>query len=345
MSPFIFTVTARMSVQRRWQNFPGSFPVGVWPKGSKHILGDGTGRLIAPTEQDQIRLQVVDHNRRRILRPPTDHGIGRPVNSRFRRELRNHLCSDRQLVRLRRCSELPHVGHDLCGRNSVPDGFELYLRRRQGAALCRTERRICVRGLGSATQSVHLRHVRHGDFERACGRSSDVSGGPIHQAYDCTCRIELFWRTVDRSRLPMPWTGGGAAPTPWEPSLRSRTNLARGGRSRPGPMAEPLPILIRLRSTSGVETVTATFVPIAVTQVASVPPGLALKVDNRDNWPSYNFPWGIGETHRLEAPAQLTDSPGPAVVVCRMVQWRQPGAGLYGARHRGRYRSTPGRHL
>ena len=41
-----------------------------------------------------------------------------------------------------------------------------------------------------------------------------------------------------------------------------------------------------------------------------MPPGLALKVDNRDNWPSYNFPWGVGETHRLEAPAQLTDSQG-----------------------------------
>jgi uncharacterized protein (TIGR03437 family) len=58
------------------------------------------------------------------------------------------------------------------------------------------------------------------------------------------------------------------------------------------------------------DTVTATFVPVAVTTVSSMPPGLALKVDNRDNWPSYNFPWGIGEQHRLEAPARLTDEQG-----------------------------------
>lgn len=57
-------------------------------------------------------------------------------------------------------------------------------------------------------------------------------------------------------------------------------------------------------------TITAKYVPVAVTQVSSLPPGLALKVDGRNNWPSYNFPWGVGETHKIEAPAELTDAQG-----------------------------------
>lgn len=58
------------------------------------------------------------------------------------------------------------------------------------------------------------------------------------------------------------------------------------------------------------DTVTATFVPGASTLLATSPPGLALKIDGRTNWPSYGFIWGIGETHHLEAPAQQTDAQG-----------------------------------
>jgi uncharacterized protein (TIGR03437 family) len=56
--------------------------------------------------------------------------------------------------------------------------------------------------------------------------------------------------------------------------------------------------------------ITATYVPLAVTQITTVPPGLSIKVDGRDNWPSANFPWGTGETHRIEAAAEQTDSAG-----------------------------------
>ena len=55
------------------------------------------------------------------------------------------------------------------------------------------------------------------------------------------------------------------------------------------------------------DTLTATFVPVGVTQVITAPFGLKIKVDGRDNWTTYNFPWGVGETHHLEAPAQQTD--------------------------------------
>ena len=71
-----------------------------------------------------------------------------------------------------------------------------------GAAFRRTERRVRVRGLGSATQSVRLRHVRHGDDERAGGRSSDVSGGPVHQTRDRSRRTRIFWRTVRSVATP-----------------------------------------------------------------------------------------------------------------------------------------------
>src|SRR5204862_6557400 len=51
--------------------------------------------------------------------------------------------------------------------------------------------------------------------------------------------------------------------------------------------------------------------------------GLAVKVDGRDNWLSYNFPWGIGETHKLDAPAQLTDDQGR---IWNFKSWSQGGA-------------------
>ncbi len=60
------------------------------------------------------------------------------------------------------------------------------------------------------------------------------------------------------------------------------------------------------------DTIAATFVPAAVTQIQTSPPGLAVKVDGRENWASFDFIWGVGETHQLEAPAQQTSSDGRA---------------------------------
>jgi uncharacterized protein (TIGR03437 family) len=58
------------------------------------------------------------------------------------------------------------------------------------------------------------------------------------------------------------------------------------------------------------DTLTATYVPVTVTDLKTNPQGLSLMVDGRDNWFSYFFPWAAGETHRLEAPAQQTDDKG-----------------------------------
>ncbi len=59
---------------------------------------------------------------------------------------------------------------------------------------------------------------------------------------------------------------------------------------------------------SNPDSLTATFVPVGVTQIISSPTGLPILVDGRSNWTTYNFPWGIGETHHIEAPLQATDS-------------------------------------
>ena len=66
----------------------------------------------------------------------------------------------------------------------------------------------------------------------------------------------------------------------------------------------------KVGSSTGPVTVTATYVPLAVTQISTLPAGLSVKVDGRDNWPSINFPWAAGETHSIEAPAEQTDSSG-----------------------------------
>ena len=60
----------------------------------------------------------------------------------------------------------------------------------------------------------------------------------------------------------------------------------------------------------GADSLTATFVPAAPILLTTSPPGLSLTVDGKSNWPTYNFTWGVGETHALQAPAQQTDSQG-----------------------------------
>jgi uncharacterized protein (TIGR03437 family) len=59
-----------------------------------------------------------------------------------------------------------------------------------------------------------------------------------------------------------------------------------------------------------IKTFTAVFVPGTATDLRTLPVGLTLKVDGRDNWTSYIFPWGAGEVHRLEAPETQTDASG-----------------------------------
>jgi uncharacterized protein (TIGR03437 family) len=58
------------------------------------------------------------------------------------------------------------------------------------------------------------------------------------------------------------------------------------------------------------DTLTGTFVPGAHVGFLTTPTGLKLTIDGRQNWPSYNFIWGQGETHTVSADATQTDSKG-----------------------------------
>lgn len=52
------------------------------------------------------------------------------------------------------------------------------------------------------------------------------------------------------------------------------------------------------------ESLTARFIRGAQVSLLSDPPGLKLEVDGRDNWPSYDFLWGVGTVHTVSAPAE-----------------------------------------
>jgi uncharacterized protein (TIGR03437 family) len=71
------------------------------------------------------------------------------------------------------------------------------------------------------------------------------------------------------------------------------------------------------------DTLTATYVPAAPILLTTSPAGLSLTVDGRSNWPTYNFTWGVGETHNLLAPAQQTDSQGR---IWSFASWSNGGA-------------------
>jgi len=66
----------------------------------------------------------------------------------------------------------------------------------------------------------------------------------------------------------------------------------------------------KVASGSSGQTVTATFGPATRVSLLTSPPGLKLKIDGRDDWTGYNFSWGLGETHNIEAPQLQTDSQG-----------------------------------
>ena len=58
------------------------------------------------------------------------------------------------------------------------------------------------------------------------------------------------------------------------------------------------------------DTLTVNFVPGALESFVTNPSGLKLNVDGRSNWPSFNFIWGLGETHTVSPLMQQNDSKG-----------------------------------
>ena len=63
-------------------------------------------------------------------------------------------------------------------------------------------------------------------------------------------------------------------------------------------------------NSAGTETLTASFVPGARVGFLTNPTGLKLNIDGRENWPGYNFIWGLGESHTVTAGATQSDSKG-----------------------------------
>ncbi|HEY3441796.1 MAG TPA: hypothetical protein VGK29_13615 [Paludibaculum sp.] len=70
------------------------------------------------------------------------------------------------------------------------------------------------------------------------------------------------------------------------------------------------------------QTLTAQFVPGLRASFVTLPTGLKLKIDGRENWPSLNFEWGIGHKHNVEAPTEQLDSRGRRY---RFVGWSNGG--------------------
>jgi uncharacterized protein (TIGR03437 family) len=58
------------------------------------------------------------------------------------------------------------------------------------------------------------------------------------------------------------------------------------------------------------DTLTGTFLPGAHVGFLTQPTGLKLTVDGNQNWPGYNFIWGLGQTHTVAAAATQTDAKG-----------------------------------
>ncbi|MBI4876787.1 MAG: hypothetical protein HY822_19290 [Acidobacteria bacterium] len=57
-------------------------------------------------------------------------------------------------------------------------------------------------------------------------------------------------------------------------------------------------------------SLTARFVAGAQAAFTTAPAGLRLKIDGRNNWPSYTFVWGAGTAHEISAPGEQTDAAG-----------------------------------
>jgi len=63
-------------------------------------------------------------------------------------------------------------------------------------------------------------------------------------------------------------------------------------------------------NTAAPDTLVGTFVPGAHVGFLTNPTGLKLNIDGRQNWPGYNFIWGLGETHTVSADATQSDAKG-----------------------------------
>jgi uncharacterized protein (TIGR03437 family) len=72
-----------------------------------------------------------------------------------------------------------------------------------------------------------------------------------------------------------------------------------------------------------IDTITAKFVPGAHVSFITNPLPLALTVDGRTNWPTYNFIWPVGGTYNFSAPMQATDAKGRKYV---FQNWSNGGA-------------------
>ncbi|MGJ5820126.1 InlB B-repeat-containing protein [Paludibaculum fermentans] len=70
------------------------------------------------------------------------------------------------------------------------------------------------------------------------------------------------------------------------------------------------------------QTYTAHFVKGIRSSFVTMPTGLKLKIDGRDNWASYNFEWGLGHTHTVSAPPDQVDARGRRY---RFVSWSNGG--------------------
>ncbi len=63
-------------------------------------------------------------------------------------------------------------------------------------------------------------------------------------------------------------------------------------------------------NTAAPDTLTGTFVAGAHVGFLTNPTGLKLVVDGTQNWPGYNFIWGLGQTHTVVAAPTQTDAKG-----------------------------------
>lgn len=61
-------------------------------------------------------------------------------------------------------------------------------------------------------------------------------------------------------------------------------------------------------TTTYADTLTAGFAPGVHVSLFTVPAGLKLMIDGRDNWPGYTFIWGQGETHQVSAETPQTQA-------------------------------------
>ncbi len=70
------------------------------------------------------------------------------------------------------------------------------------------------------------------------------------------------------------------------------------------------------------ETIVARFVRGTHVSFLTNPVGLKLNINGRENWPSYNFVWGVGSKHTVTAPAETTDARGRKY---RFIGWAHGG--------------------